>query len=725
MRWHSICLGVLAVITISVSAVAQIPFQIRVTQDLNVGTVANGATLSFLAEIGQSQSAQVVATYRGTGRVTIPNPVELFGPTSFTATSSSNSILLPGESVTLDIQYRPTSSSLATAQLNLLVIEAVTNGTATATTTSSISLSLRGGAPDLSFSYVLQADLNVIPVKPGGAIVFAPTQINTSSQAILSVTNRGSGTGTIKDVSINGDAFRLSGLPFLPLTLDPATELRLNLRYSPTAIQDDTGTIQLTLGDRTVTLNLQGKGAGSSFAYDLVQGGASVPLVPNGSTALSDTALADTSSAVIRIRNTGSASGNITSILLSGAGFQLADLPTLPQTVSPNTSVSFRVTFKPPQAGTFHGTLRIGDDAFDLTARGIGARLVFSFLSNSVPVTLGSGEAVIFSPTPVGQTSKIDFVIRNSGTSAASLANVGIFEAVTRFSLSGLPALPANLEPDKEVRFTIQYSPIDATYSNSTLFINSATVPLIGSGTAPPPLPAYQFEGPGELVDPVAQPAFGITLAAPYSLPLNGVLTLSVEGDTGDDPSVQFSSGGRTVNFTIPANTTKALFGNQATQVRLQTGTVAGGIILTPAFAIQSGGADITPASPVVKRITVAAAAPRLQAIRVDNRAANGFSLVVTGFSTPRTLTDLNLVFTAASGFNLATSQITFHLSADSALWFQSTASRAFGGQFTVSVPFNFQSDNGSTSPADAIKSIAVTATNEKGTSNSIQVDLR
>ena len=52
------------------------------------------------------------------------------------------------------------------------------------------------------------------------------------------------------------------------------------------------------------------------------------------------------------------------------------------------------------------------------------------------------------------------------------------------------------------------------------------------------------------------------------------------------------------VNFTVPANTTEALFTNNATTVRLQTGTVAGTLKVIPSFATD-GGYDLTPSAPL------------------------------------------------------------------------------------------------------------------------------
>jgi transposase len=84
---------------------------------------------------------------------------------------------------------------------------------------------------------------------------------------------------------------------------------------------------------------------------------------------------------------------------------------------------------------------------------------------------------------------------------------------------------------------------------------------------------------------------------------------MSVSSDTFvTDPSVQFSTGGRTVSFTIPANGTQAVFSNGATTIKLQTGSVAGGITITPSFATRTGY-SLTPDSPASLSLSIASAA--------------------------------------------------------------------------------------------------------------------
>jgi hypothetical protein len=205
-----------------------------------------------------------------------------------------------------------------------------------------------------------------------------------------------------------------------------------------------------------------------------------------------------------------------------------------------------------------------------------------------------------------------------------------------------------------------------------------------------------------------------------------GTLTMNVSTDLVTDPAVQFATGGRTVQFVIPADTTDALFAGQGPQIRLQTGTVASEISLTPSFSTQVSGLDLTPATANPLRFAVAPAVPVLISGRVTNVTANGFALILTGFSTTRAITSLSAQFAATAGFNVPQTQFTVDLRQASTVWFQSGSSQAFGGQFAVAVPFNFQG----TVPAgqsvlDSVGSISVTVSNDRGSSNSLQTTVR
>jgi hypothetical protein len=59
-------------------------------------------------------------------------------------------------------------------------------------------------------------------------------------------------------------------------------------------------------------------------------------------------------------------------------------------------------------------------------------------------------------------------------------------------------------------------------------------------------------------------------------------------------------------------------------------------------------------------------------------------------------------------------------VAAAAGLWYNSTASAPFGGQFSVSVPFSIPSPSTTALSTVHLKSVTVTAVNAQGTSNSL-----
>ncbi len=731
MRWAfavraALLLGMLA----GWGSAQTFPFQLRVTSTNTAAVVANGSTIGFSSAIGQSQTVRLTATYDGSGTVTVPQPPQLFGSPDFTDTLAGTPPLTlnPGDSLIVDLTYRPSTSSGANAQFNLPFSEKTFVTNPPTVSQNQISLNLQGSAPSFVLSYVLQSTLNTVPLQPGGTIPFPPTLINTLSQANLNISNLGSGSGQITNVTLTGSpAFTLVGEPLFPYTLTSGQQLPLLIHYLPTAVESDSAQIQISFDSGTpVTVNLQGTGVSPMFSYNVLQGTQSTPVTPPGPISLPDTNVGSTSSVVIQVKNTGNTTGTINSPPSLAGPFQITGLPLFPQVLMPNSSFTFTLTFLPTQPGNQTGELLIGADLFNLNGNGLGPNIVYSYVSGATTTTLGpNNTAVIFSPTAIGQTSQLNFIITNTGTTTANVSNIVIGQPNSPFSLAEVPNLPTSLGPGQTAQFNINFTPTTIGLVNGTLQIDTITIPLIGSGTAPPALPAYTIQGPSGNVAPRSQPIVSLKLASPYPLALTGVLTLSTSSNLVSDPAVQFLTGGQTVPFVIPANSTDANFANQGPLLHLQIGTVASTITLTPTFATQAGNVSVTPASPTTLQFSVAPAAPVLLSVVPASESASSFALNVTGYSTTRTLTSVTLQFTAAASMTLGTTQATINIQPAATLWFQSTASQAFGGQFTVTLPFTLQG----TPPTgetllQTIASISATVSNEIGTSNSVVTPL-
>jgi hypothetical protein len=205
---------------------------------------------------------------------------------------------------------------------------------------------------------------------------------------------------------------------------------------------------------------------------------------------------------------------------------------------------------------------------------------------------------------------------------------------------------------------------------------------------------------------PQQQPRITLAIDQPFPVDITGTLTLTFApnaANNADDPFIQFSTGGRSVPFTIPAGQTQAAF--RIPELAVQTGTTAGTITL--ATTLQAGGNPVSCNCQLTQTIVIPRSVPVITSARAQ-RTATGFTVTVTGFSTSREVTQGTFRFV---GTNLQTTELTVPVTPAFNTWFQSAASQQFGGQFSLSLPFTIQGDLAS------VTSVTVILTNGAGNS--------
>jgi hypothetical protein len=730
---------ILAAIAAGLASAQTIDFTLVASSNGQSSMISNGSTLPFVTTVGTQQQITVKATYNGSSQATITQALQQQGSTEFTVVSTNLTVgemLTFGDSFTLVITYSPTTPAEALGTLAVTYTEPGAGGTAVQ---NAIQLGLQGTSPSFVLSYVLQTNGNQVVIPPGGTIPFGPTQINTTAQASLDITNVGSGTGVITGITTPpaGSPFKVGNIPLIPPTIGlgvtSGNSVQLLVQYTPTAVENDTAAITITYqGGATATVNLAGSGTTSTFTYKYLVQGMSTAVAPGGTITFPGADVGstsgNTSSLIVQVTNTGSASGTISSVSTSGP-FTLTNPITLPTTITTGNSFSVPLTFTPTEVGTQTGQLVIGNDFFNLSGQGLG-QWTYAYASNGSTTTVNpaTGGAVVFSPVPVGQSESVTFTITNTGSLPATISLIEPSVASGPFTVSPI-ALPKTLAPNGPLSFTITFTPTVTGISSGSLIVatasNTTSITLTGSATVPAPLPSYTITGPSGNVQPATQSNVSLTLSKGYALDLTGTLTITTEGTFGTDPAVQFDTGSRTVDFTIPANSTSANFAGQGSELPLQTGTVAETVTLAPTFTTP-GGVDLTPSSPTTLQFTIPSLAPFLVSAQISNETSSSFDLVLTGYTTTRSLSSLNVTFTPASGFNIATTQPTIDLTQGSDVWFLSSASSSYGGLFTITMPFNLQGPvkTGQTL-IEAIASVTATVSNGIGTSNSAPAPLQ
>jgi len=252
--------------------------------------------------------------------------------------------------------------------------------------------------------------------------------------------------------------------------------------------------------------------------------------------------------------------------------------------------------------------------------------------------------------------------------------------------------------------------PITVTVTDSAKITKSATFNVVFALPAVPPVTISIVGNVG----PPTQPELQLNLGAVFPVQINGTLTLTFQATQGGggNPEVQFSTGGDTVSFTVPAGSTAAQFSTaplfSSTTPQLQTGTVAGTITITA--DLKASGTDITPAPAPTQQIVVSAAVPTISATAAHT--ANGFTVTVTGFSTTLDMSQAVFQFNAASGATLQPASLTVPLGSLFSTFYQSNppGQTGTGSQFVYTQPFTV-------SGSAAITSVTVTMANTAGTS--------
>ena len=715
------------------------PFQILVQDgSLGVNLANNGNYPVTASDIGQTVNLSFVLTYRGQSTITIQSAPDLIGSADFSLTGFPEVPLklTPAQQVRFSVAFTPRNSRASSAQLNMVYVEApgANAPVGSLATVGAVTVNLLGTTPDFVVSYIIPADGNFVPLAPGGQIPLPPVLVDGLSTAIVSVVNRGSGFGSINSISVTGAGFQPFGIPLLPGDLGPGQEFRFSIRYRPTVAGPATGELTLGLGAKTLSYKLDSQGTAPRFVYESLTTEPPTELESGGTVNFGESLIGETLTTVFRVRNDGDGDGVVSSVVVTGTGFILAEAVSGPITIKPKGVVLITVNYTPTQAGVQRGRLRIGNAAIELVGSGLGSRLTFGYSNSAGNTPILSGGAVNLSPTEVGQNSTVIFTVRNAGTSPATIANIAIGETGA-FSVTGLPRLPLSLDPQAEASFVLRFAPLQPGLLTASLRVENALFTVSGSSTRPPALPGFRFVTGASVVEALSQPTVGLELNAPYPVTVTGTLTaiprpLSFIAD----PSVQFASGGRVVTFQIPAGTTRAVFPNSTNTIRIQSGSVAGDIALVPTFATQAGF-DLSPQPAQPQVFTILPNAPRLIGVEIVAKTTTSFALRITGLSSTRNLKGLTFKFTPSQGYKIEKTDFAIDIGLESELWFRSAASETFGGQFAVIIPFDFRDPAkkdppSPTPPGDTginlgLENVVVTVSNAVGPSSELTLSLR
>jgi hypothetical protein len=220
-------------------------------------------------------------------------------------------------------------------------------------------------------------------------------------------------------------------------------------------------------------------------------------------------------------------------------------------------------------------------------------------------------------------------------------------------------------------------------------------------------LPTIEITGLPDRINPGQQVQLNVQSNGVYPVRITGRLEADFAPEpaiAGVDPALQFSTGGRQVDFRIEPDQTRATFPGGV--LAMQTGTVAGAITLKLVVNVADQSV-ITPNRPD-RTVRIVHLAPVISSAALERRT-NGFTINLTGFSSTREVSEAVVVLTPVPGRELQATRYSIALTETFRAWYTNSASFPFGTQFRLALPFD--------GDASVIQSLSVQLRNSEGAS--------
>lgn len=367
-------------------------------------------------------------------------------PNCVTKTSGNQAGILSG--------YKATTGYDLTTGLGSFNVANLVNAWPTSTATTSVTVT------PTSFSF---------PSTTVGA--------TSSTKGVITLKNTGTTVETISSAALSGpSSISFSDTTTCGSTLAANASCTYTISFKPATAGTRTATFTITdtAGSQKVALS------GTAVAASTL----TVTLLPT-SLAFPNTAVGSTSDAqAITLKNTGSASVTIKSIVLGGTNpTSFVQLNSCGTTLASGASCSIYAAFKPASAAALKATVVVTD-----TATASPQSVALSGTGTAAPTVKISPTSISFPTTKAGTTSEAQTVtITNTGTSTLTLNSITL-TGTNPADFQAIDTCGATLAPNAACSVYVAFKPVSAAAFKATLSIadNGAaspqTVALTGTG---------------------------------------------------------------------------------------------------------------------------------------------------------------------------------------------------------------------------------------------------
>lgn len=391
----------------------------------NQQLTVSAAGLSFgSVTVNTTTTQSLTLASTGTSPVMV-NSAAVTG-TGFSIVGTSLPVTLnPSQSVTLQVQFSPTTAGSAIGQLTI-------NSNSVTGATAVVALSGTGAAAN--------PQLAVSP----GSLSFGNVAVDTGVTRSLMLTSTGTSPVTVNSAVITGAGFMIVASS-LPVTLNPSQAFTLQVQFDPTA----TGT-----ANGQITINSNSATGGTALVALGGTGTAANPQLTVGATNLSfgNVMVNTTTTQSLILTSTGTSAVTVNSAAITGAGFSILG-GSFPVMLSPGQTLTIQVQFSPTATGAASGQIAISSNS----ASGGTALVALSGTSTAAAHEVDlSWDAPVSSDDPVAGYN----VYRSTGSD---------------------PFVLINLSPDLAVVYVDSVVVSGASYSYFVTSVDSSGVESVAS----------------------------------------------------------------------------------------------------------------------------------------------------------------------------------------------------------------------------------------------------
>src|SRR5271154_2061321 len=320
-------------------AVAIIPFSVGCATSPMIGNTpalvdtsrleVTPSSVNFSSAIVGVQSSQTLQlSNTGEAALTVTGVVASGAGLSISGFSGST-LLNPGTSSTLTVQFKPKAAGTFTGSVSVLTnTAAVTAALPVTGDVASAKLAISVGPSSLSFGTVSAG--------------------KTVSQNVT-LTNTGNADVAVSNVAVSGTGFNLSGWSS-PVQLAASQSIAVNVQFDPKASGNYTGSLMCSSNDcdSSVAVPLSGTVASATQAISVGPSSLSFGTVTAGKTVSQN----------VTLTNTGNANVTVSSVSVSGTGFSLSGWSSAVQ-LAASQSIAVNVQFDPKASGSHSGSLMV------------------------------------------------------------------------------------------------------------------------------------------------------------------------------------------------------------------------------------------------------------------------------------------------------------------------------------------------------------------------------